>query len=442
MGMCGQSWIGYSSRIFNVGEYRRVMAHEDPNGMKQDASFFDPFNKEAVRLREEAAQHCMEDLVRWAQSLSSGCVAIFDATNTTAARRKQLYDYFTGVVDEKGNPMQVMFVESVVTGEFGADVVKRNVTEVKLTGPDYTGTDPEVAMRDFLERIKQYEKVYETMVEDEGVPFVKVIDAGRAFQVHRPHGHIQTRISYFLMNLNITPKSIYFTRHGESEFNVEGKIGGDSNLSERGWLYAAKLPDVMGKILPPETKLQIWTSSLVRTIQTASFAAMSASGVSPGISPTVTPTGATPRAPFHRAPTLVSWKALDELDSGYCDGLTYEEIAEKFPEEYAARDADKFYFRYRGGESYADLCRRIEPVIMELERVGADDTVLIVGHQAVLRCVYAWFQGYGQEELPYLKVPLHCVIKLSPRAYGCQVESWTVDIPAVETGDKPGRTTW
>ncbi|KAJ3339861.1 Fructose-2,6-bisphosphatase [Gonapodya sp. JEL0774] len=273
------------------------------------------------------------------------------------------------------------------------------------------------------------------------------------------------------MNLNITPKSIYFTRHGESEFNVEGKIGGDSNLSERGWLYAAKLPDVIGKILPGETKLQIWTSSLIRTVQTASFLASSSLSVaaSPTLSPlsptiTTNPNLNVSKSTFSHKPTLVSWKALDELDSGYCDGLTYEEIAKKFPEEYAARDADKFYFRYRGGESYADLCRRIEPVIMELERVGADETVLIVGHQcvsrsndpdflaphltsfatieAVLRCVYAWFQGYEQDQLPYLKVPLHCVIKLSPRAYGCQVESWQVDIPAVETGDKPGMTTW
>ncbi|KAJ3339862.1 6-phosphofructo-2-kinase 1 [Gonapodya sp. JEL0774] len=169
------SWIGYSSRIFNVGEYRRELAENDPSGVKQDAAFFDPFNKEASRIREEAAQRCMEDLVRWSQSLSSGCVAIFDATNTTKMRRKQLYDYFTGVVDGKGNPMQVIFVESVVTGEFGADVVRRNVTEVKLSGPDYLGTDPDVAMRDFLERIKQYEKVYQTMEEDEGVPFVKVM---------------------------------------------------------------------------------------------------------------------------------------------------------------------------------------------------------------------------------------------------------------------------
>ena len=31
-------------------------------------------------------------------------------------------------------------------------------------------------------------------------------------------------------------------QHGESQFNVEGKIGGDSALSERGMRYARALP--------------------------------------------------------------------------------------------------------------------------------------------------------------------------------------------------------
>ena len=32
-----------------------------------------------------------------------------------------------------------------------------------------------------------------------------------------------------------------------------------------------------------------------------------------------------------------TWKSLDELDGGVCDGMTYEEIEERYPEDYAAR---------------------------------------------------------------------------------------------------------
>ena len=45
-------------------------------------------------------------------------------------------------------------------------------------------------------------------------------------------------------------------------------------------------------------------------------------------------------------------------------------------------------WRYPRGESYEDVVVRLESVIMELER---QENVLVVGHQAVLRCVLAYF---------------------------------------------------
>ena len=50
-----------------------------------------------------------------------------------------------------------------------------------------------------------------------------------------------------LMNIHITPRTIYLTRHGESEHNLAGKIGGDSNLSSRGAMYASALADFINK---------------------------------------------------------------------------------------------------------------------------------------------------------------------------------------------------
>lgn len=90
-----------------------------------------------------------------------------------------------------------------------------------------------------------------------------------------------------------------------------------------------------------------------------------------------------------------TWKSLDELDAGVCDGMTYEEIEvseaplvmrdyglmftqQKYPEDYESRDEDKFNYRYRGGESYRDVVVRLEPVIMELER---QENILVIGHQ-------------------------------------------------------------
>lgn len=64
--------------------------------------------------------------------------------------------------------------------------------------------------------------------------FIKVINVGQRFLVNRVQDYIQSKIVYYLMNIHVQPRTIYLCRHGESEFNLSGKIGGDSGLSVRG----------------------------------------------------------------------------------------------------------------------------------------------------------------------------------------------------------------
>lgn len=73
---------------------------------------------------------------------------------------------------------------------------------------------------------------------------------------------------------------------------------------------------------------------------------------------------------------------------------------------------------------------------MELER---QSHVLVVSHQAVLRCILAYFDNKDRTELPYLNVPLHTVIKLTPKAYNCQIEMFKFKIDAVDTCKQFGR---
>ena len=72
---------------------------------------------------------------------------------------------------------------------------------------------------------------------------------------------------------------------------------------------------------------------------------------------------------------------------GICEGLTYEDFEARYPKQFGERDKDKYHYRYPSGESYEDLVARLEPVIMELER---QSNVLVVSHQAVLRCILAY----------------------------------------------------
>jgi broad specificity phosphatase PhoE len=51
-----------------------------------------------------------------------------------------------------------------------------------------------------------------------------------------------------------------------------------------------------------------------------------------------------------------------------------------------------------------------------------------VGHQAVLRCLYAYFVEVPMDKLPYINIPLHTVIKLEPSAYTVSETRFFVDI--------------
>ncbi|KAK4053739.1 Fructose-2,6-bisphosphatase [Microbotryomycetes sp. JL201] len=391
-------WLEYQVKVFNVGQLRRAKYKKkaEQTGHKEDqsANFFDANNKEAAKEREAMAAECLENLIAWLRA--GGNIGIHDATNTTRARRQALVDR---IKREPG--IKLMFIESMCTDPA---VIAANIAVKVASGdPDYDGQEPSQAEKDFRERIQHYERSYEPLDEvlDKEVTYCKMVNVGKQVTLNRIDGYLQSRVAFFLMNLHLTPRSIYFTRHGESQYNVEGKIGGDAPLSSRGEMYMRALPQLIQEKLG-DTPLTVWTSTLKRTIQTASL------------------------LPYEK----LTWKSLDELDAGVCDGMTYEEIEVSYPEDYAARDDDKFNYRYRGGESYRDVVIRLEPVILELER---QQNILVVCHQAVLRCLYAYFHNLPQDELPYLKIPLHTVIKLTPKAYGCDEERFALPIEAVDT---------
>uniref|UniRef100_A0A3Q4GGI2 6-phosphofructo-2-kinase/fructose-2,6-biphosphatase 1 n=1 Tax=Neolamprologus brichardi TaxID=32507 RepID=A0A3Q4GGI2_NEOBR len=192
-------------------------------------------------------------------------------------------------------------------------------------------------MEDFTQRIDCYRASYMPIDDekDRKLSYIKIFDVGSRYLVNRVQDHIQSRIVYYLMNIHVTPRSIYLSRHGESELNLLGRIGGDTGLSPR--------------------------------------------GQKPG------------------------------LGSGSC-GKMFEIMS--------------FV------QSYEDLVHRLEPVIMELER---QENVLVICHQAVMRCLLAYFLDKPADELPYLRCPLHTVLKLTPIAYGCKVESFFLNIEAVNT---------
>lgn len=119
------------------------------------------------------------------------------------------------VAKEKG--IHLMFLESVCDDPA---VIAANVAlKVSSGDPDYKDTSREEAKRDFLKRIKEYEKVYETITEPH-LSYLKIVNVGKEVTVSRIHGYLQSRIAFYLMNLHLKPRSIYLSRVSGSVLSV------------------------------------------------------------------------------------------------------------------------------------------------------------------------------------------------------------------------------
>lgn len=191
------------------------------------------------------------------------------------------------------------------------------------------------------------------------------------------------------------------SRHGESQNNLYGKVGGNADLSPRGQQYAQALGHFMDGLGDPCYK--VITSTFNRTQQTAKY--------------------------IHVDKEIRS--EIDEINAGEHDNLTYEQIAQMYPVEFALRDKDKLNYRYPKGESYMDVVQRLKPIMEELE---TENNLLIISHQATLRCILTLLLKLPVEELPYLKIPLHTVIQLTFREDGdVSVEYNRLPIDCVDT---------
>ncbi|CAO3614299.1 unnamed protein product [Mucor fragilis] len=283
------NWLQYETKVFNVGNMRRVC---EASSQDQNASFFDPNNKDMKRIRDEIALSVLEQLIDWLKE--GGRVAIHDATNSTLARRKLLIDRL-----EREPEIRVLLIESVCTDQM---MLERNF-RLKLSGPDYKNKDPVAALADFRSRVANYEKAYQPVgdwEEEHDIQFCKLINVGKKVIAYNISGYLSGQCIFYLMNFNLNERQIFVTRHGESEDNITGRIGGDAPLSPAGRKFARALAkftqtqrirfacEMASKAneLEPEenqtparalektaqfcnSQFTIWTSMLQRSMQTA-----------------------------------------------------------------------------------------------------------------------------------------------------------------------------
>lgn len=177
---------------------------------------------------------------------------------------------------------------------------------------------------------------------------------------------------------------LIFVRHGETPWNAEGRYQGktDTLLSPKGAQQAFENARMIEHYLDhigykPE-QVTLVSSPLQRAQQTADLIAKSNNGF----------------------PPVIQNPAFSELSQGRWEGLTSQEVKDRFYEERKSRKKDRWHFKPKGGESMADRHHTIEQVLLAL-----NPATIVVTHSVVLRIIWHILGGLQQEEASKAEIP-------------------------------------
>ena len=168
--------------------------------------------------------------------------------------------------------------------------------------------------------------------------------------------------------MQATP-TIVFLRHGETDWNVEGRLQGqqDIPLNDNGRRQARRNGEVIANAIPAVAGFDFVASPLGRARETMEIA-RSAMGLDPK---------------GYRTD-----ERLLEITFGDWEGFTYRDLERQKPGRLAERDANKWDFLPPGGESYRMLSDRIVAWLATIER-----PTVVVAHGGVGRVARAHLLG-------------------------------------------------
>lgn len=175
---------------------------------------------------------------------------------------------------------------------------------------------------------------------------------------------------------------IYLVRHGELLLKSEkpcclGVM--DVPLAEKGIRQAERLR----KYFQDKDIEVIYTSPLIRSLLTAEIISRDAK-------------------------KIIIEENLREIDMGDWDGMSFEEIKLKYPQEYSQRALDLENFSSPGGESFRDCLNRSKKAFLKLVE-GSYGNIAIVAHAGVNRALLCWMMARPLKKLFELPQPYGCI---------------------------------
>ena len=185
------------------------------------------------------------------------------------------------------------------------------------------------------------------------------------------------------------PRIIYLVRHGETAWNVEGRVQGhlDSPLTERGIGQARRAGTTLADLIEGEPPFELLHSPLGRVRHTTRLI-LEAIGELVG--------------------DIRADEQLKEVAWGRWEGMNRAEIAAAEPDLWAWREADRWRNPPPGGESHEQLCARARQWLEGVEK----RRLIVVAHGAFGRALRGVFLDLTPAEMATLEEPQDALFRL------------------------------
>ena len=170
-------------------------------------------------------------------------------------------------------------------------------------------------------------------------------------------------------------KTVIMVRHGQSETNVRKVFTGqiDAPLTDMGRQQARLMAEYLDKYKVDK----IYASSLNRAVETAQAI-----------------------ADRQHCP-LEKRDELRELNAGLWQGLSFEEIAEKYPQTYVAWRSDIGNAKPDGGETCSQLYDRVTAFLQQVLE-EPEDTVCLVCHAIPIRMMESYICALDAQQISWI----------------------------------------
>ena len=181
--------------------------------------------------------------------------------------------------------------------------------------------------------------------------------------------------------------TIYFLRHGQTDWNVELRLQGqkDIPINATGRAQAIQNGKDLANLLDDSQRFRYIASPLGRTRETMNIVRMELGLPSYGYE---------------------TDDRLKEISFGLWETHTIEELRKVEPDGVAQREADKFHFRPPQGESYEQLLERVKSWLPYV----SEDAV-VVCHGGILRMLEILFNGTEPDEIMQVTMPQDRIYK-------------------------------